>query len=163
MLTPVRNQGICGSCWAFATIAVVEAFAAIKTKKRHFYSEQQLVDCSIVYANMGCHGGLAVGGLDYVSRRGVMSRLEYGYTGEQGEKCMYDKSKADFPFSKYGFLSTQTINRLPEVLAKGPVAVSVDAALLKHYQSGIIYKDPEYQVYKCEFSGFGYHLTKPRE
>jgi C1A family cysteine protease len=53
---PVKNQGMCASCWAFATVAAFESLLLIKGKNV-LLSEQQLVDCSSKYGNKGCHGG----------------------------------------------------------------------------------------------------------
>lgn len=53
VVTPVKNQGNCGSCWSFSTTGAFEAAVAMKTKTLNDYSEQQLVDCC-AYAKYGC-------------------------------------------------------------------------------------------------------------
>lgn len=53
-MTPVKQQGVCGSCWAYATIAALEALHKKKTGENIDLSEQQLVDCSRGYGNFGC-------------------------------------------------------------------------------------------------------------
>lgn len=64
-LNAVKDQGSCGSCWSFSTIAGTEGRYSVKYGKKVVLSEQQLVDCSSAYGNAGCNGGLAKSGYQY--------------------------------------------------------------------------------------------------
>ena len=58
MISPIKNQGECGSCWAFSTVAAIEARYKMRYGDFKLLSEQQLVDCAGNYNNHGCDGGL---------------------------------------------------------------------------------------------------------
>lgn len=66
----VKNQGSCGSCWAFAAVASCESWALL-SKKTVDLSEQQLVDCSSSYGNHGCNGGSRFEALSYIKDHGI--------------------------------------------------------------------------------------------
>ena len=65
-VTKVKNQGQCGSCWAFGAVAAIESAYLIKNNKEILLSEQQLVDCGHPYLNHGCAGGLIDRAFHYV-------------------------------------------------------------------------------------------------
>jgi C1A family cysteine protease len=70
LVSPVKNQGQCGSCWAFSAVGVLESWALSK-KESIILSEQQLVDCSSAYGNFGCNGGYNYKALAYVRDFGI--------------------------------------------------------------------------------------------
>ena len=65
VVTPIKNQGSCGSCWAFSATGSIESAYWIKNGSQVLLSEQQLIDCSISYGNNGCGGGLVEYGYNY--------------------------------------------------------------------------------------------------
>merc|ERR1719396_147876 len=77
-VTPVKNQGQCGSCWAFSTIGGLEGAWEIGTGTLTSMSEQQLVDCS--KANSGCNGGLMESGFEFEQGVNVATESSYPYT-----------------------------------------------------------------------------------
>jgi len=82
-VTPVKNQGSCGSCWAFSTTGTLEGFDKIKGGSLKSLSEQQLVDCS-KNGNQGCNGGWPKVALNYFAQNGACSESGYPYTGRDG-------------------------------------------------------------------------------
>merc|ERR1711934_74104 len=90
VVTPVKNQGQCGSCWAFSTTGSVEGAMALSTGKLQSFSEQQLVDCS--KQNNACQGGLMDYAFKYIETAPLETEAAYPYTGKNGV-CDYDTSK----------------------------------------------------------------------
>ena len=86
-VTGVKQQGTCGSCWAFSSIAVLESYVAIHTGVKTTLSEQELIDCDDY--DSGCDGGRQKSALKYVSQAGgVCSEADYPYTATDELDCL---------------------------------------------------------------------------
>lgn len=86
-VTPVKNQGSCGSCWAFSATGSLEGVNFNKTGKLLSLSEQQLVDCSGSTGNNGCRGGLMTKAFQWIQKNnGICLESDYAYTAKD-ESC----------------------------------------------------------------------------
>uniref|UniRef100_A0ABM5EYS7 Pro-cathepsin H n=1 Tax=Pogona vitticeps TaxID=103695 RepID=A0ABM5EYS7_9SAUR len=93
-VTPVKNQGPCGSCWTFSTTGCLESAIAIATGKLLNLAEQQLVDCAQNFNNHGCSGGLPSQAFEYILyNKGLMGEDMYPYHAENGT-CKFQPQKA---------------------------------------------------------------------
>jgi len=82
--TGVKNQGSCGSCWAFSSIEAIESAWAIKGNALTVMSEQELVDCSSSTGNAGCNGGWYFWSYDWLKTNKTMKESDYPYTAKDG-------------------------------------------------------------------------------
>jgi len=92
IVSPVKDQGHCGSCWAFSTTGSLEAAHKQAFGKDISLSEQQLVDCAGNFNNFGCNGGLPSQAFEYIKHnRGLDTEAAYPYTGKDGV-CKFSSS-----------------------------------------------------------------------
>ena len=130
----VKDQGQCGSCWAFSTVGSLESVDAIKGTGLGDFSEQQLVDCSGSYGNMGCNGGLMDYGFEYVIDHGITTESAYPYKAVD-QSCKTDGG--DFKISKYTDVGQGNCDDLADAIQGQPISVAVDAESWQFYSGGI--------------------------
>lgn len=135
-VTPVKNQGACGACWAFTTTAAVEGAVAVTTGVLNELSNQELIDC--VTQNEGCNGGDFDYAFKFVVRKGLASTTDYQFTQSQG-KC---RSGA-YPLASRIAAAYETDpcseNGLLSIVSRRPVAVAIDGSCdaFIQYKGGI--------------------------
>ncbi|XP_062848544.1 cathepsin K [Trichomycterus rosablanca] len=141
-VTSVKNQGSCGSCWAFSSVGALEGQLKKTTGQLVDLSPQNLVDC--VTENYGCGGGFMTNAFSYVrDNKGIDSEEAYPYMG-QDEPCAYNKSGKVAEIRRYKEVKKGSEYALASAVAKvGPVSVGIDAmqSTFQFYKSGVYY-DP---------------------
>ena len=126
-VTGVKNQGQCGSCWAFSTTGSLEGAYFQAKNELISFSEQQLVDCSKSYGNQGCNGGLMNLSFFYVKDNGITTEAKYPYKGV-GQTCHYnaDTDKV-WGISDCTEVTVDSEKALVSAIAKTPVSVAIQA------------------------------------
>ncbi|XP_074470153.1 cathepsin S, ortholog 1 [Sebastes fasciatus] len=161
LVSPVRNQGLCGSCWAFSSMGALEGQMKKRTGVLVPLSPQNLVDCSTEDGNLGCRGGYISKAIRYVIRnQGVDSESFYPYE-HKDRKCRYSVAGKAGYCSDLHILPRGDEKTLQTVVASvGPVAVAVNAMLRSfHFYKGGLYNvpncDPKFINHAVLVVGYG--------
>ena len=136
-VNPIKDQAYCGSCWAFASVAALEAAHKIKSGTLLSLSEQQLVDCNTSVG--GCNGGNTTSSYAYWETHRAESEAAYPYTAKDGT-CKYSSTAATaVQVSSYSRITGSSVTDLKTALNTGVVDVAVDAesSAWNNYSSGV--------------------------
>lgn len=144
-VNPIKNQGQCGSCWAFSSTGSLEGQVFKKTGKLLSLSEQNLVDCTKSYGNQGCNGGWYENSFKYIrDNKGIDSETGYPYYTRDLGYCYYNAQYNVASDTGFVDLPTGDENALKQAVATiGPISVAIDATHpgFMSYRSGV-YVDP---------------------
>jgi len=137
-VTPTKNQGQCGSCWAFSATEAIESQWFLAGHSLISLAPQQIVDCDKV--DQGCNGGDTPTAYQYVIQAGGMeTEKDYPYQAED-DKCAFEKSKVAATIKSWTYITknkneTEMVQKL---YALGPLSICVDAASWQFYVGGVI-------------------------
>jgi len=141
-VTAIKDQGQCGSCWAFSTTGSVEGIYQLSTGKLVSLSEQNLMDCSISYGNQGCNGGLMTNAFQYIiTNKGLDTEASYPYKMTQ-QTCLFTTANVGATITGFKNVPSKNEAQLLTYLTKQPVSVAIDAShqSFQLYSSGIYYE-----------------------
>ncbi|XP_057464628.1 senescence-specific cysteine protease SAG39-like [Actinidia eriantha] len=139
-VTPVKDEGQCGCCWAFSAVAAMEGIIQLKNGKLISLSEQQLVDCDVGGEDKGCEGGLMDNAFQFIKQNnGLTTETNYPFVGQVG---ICNTQKASAPAAMItGFedVPSNNENALLQSVANQPVSVAIEASAFdfQFYSNGV--------------------------
>jgi len=137
-VTPVKDQGQCGSCWSFSTTGVMEGTFALNDEDSSMlsFAEQQLVDCCGAdgFGCQGCEGAWPYQAASYIEAKGIVTEDKYPYTAMDGTCSV---KGGDYKTTNHSMIEAGNLDDLAAASALHPVSVCVDATNWSSYSSGV--------------------------
>ncbi|KAK9085603.1 hypothetical protein Sjap_026014 [Stephania japonica] len=164
-VTSVKNQGECGSCWAFSAVAAVEGIHKLKTGRLVSLSEEQLVECDRVGEDKGCDGGLMDDAFKYMIRHGgLTSESNYPYTATDSRPCNSRKAnRIAAKIKRYEDVPVNNEKALLKAVAHQPVSVAIEASGFEfQFYSGGVFDGPCGHNLDHGVAAVGYGTSKGR-
>jgi len=145
-VTPVKDQGVCGSCWSFGTTGAIEGALFLKHKTLVRLSSQNLIDCSWGFGNNGCDGGEDTRAYDWIIKHGGIATEEsYGQYLQQDGYCHFNNATVGAQLTGYvNVTSNDPIALKTALINEGPISIAIDAGhkSMVFYANGV-YVEPE--------------------
>ncbi|XP_077229127.1 senescence-specific cysteine protease SAG39-like [Tasmannia lanceolata] len=143
-VTPIKDQGQCGCCWAFSAVAAMEGITQLKKGKLISLSEQEVVDCDTKGVDQGCQGGLMDDAFKFIQHnQGLTTEVNYPYMGVDG--TCNTKKAATHAAEINGYVDVPANNEkaLLKAVANQPISVAIDASgyAFQFYSSGVFTGD----------------------
>lgn len=141
-MSPVKNQGHCGSCWAFSANGALETQTWKHKGRMTVLSEQNLIDCTATYGNHGCHGGYMGLAYEYIERnKGVNTEESYPYEAVRGQ-CRFKRDSNTIgatikSFVRFKEHDEKNLQKLVALIGTVSCAVYGSLPTFKHYKGGI--------------------------
>jgi len=157
IVTPVKNQEQCGSCWAFSATETTESGWALAGNGLPVLAPQQIVDCD--KNDEGCGGGFPWTAYQYlISAGGQEPNSDYPYTAKNG-KCTFKSADVVAKVANWTWISkapsTELTTMINYVYQSGPVSIGVDASSWQFYNGGVLQKNCGNQIdHAVQATGF---------
>merc|ERR1712226_1595446 len=138
-VTPVKNQGQCGSCWSFSTTGSLEGANFLASNNLVSFSEQQYVDCD--HVDSGCQGGLMDNAFQYAEKEAICTEASYPYQGVGGTCAASSCTVGLKQGSVTGYKDVgSTEQDLMSAVAQQPVSIAIEAyrSIFQQYSSGVL-------------------------
>ena len=136
-VTAVKDQGSCGSCWAFSAVGAIEAAYALQHDVLADMSEQQLVDCSHEGGNAGCQGGWMDSAFEHAEKHGMCVQNDYVYHAKN-EACHETTCEDSHHYTVHDFVDLPKDAAVYDAkIQETPIAVAVDATGWQFYSGGV--------------------------
>jgi len=140
-VTPIKNQGMCGSCWSFSATGNMEGQWFLSGNSLVGLSEEELVQCDHNDC-FGCSGGWMDKAFDWVmTNNGIDSEADYAYTSGGGDTGVCDNSKLGNVVAKvagHQDLPSNEGQMASWVAQNGPLSIALDAMSWQSYSGGIM-------------------------
>ncbi|KAL1362238.1 hypothetical protein AAHE18_03G065500 [Arachis hypogaea] len=175
-VTPVKNQGSCGSCWSFSATGALEGAHYLATGELVSLSEQQLVDCDHECdpdqpgsCDKGCNGGLMNSAFEYILKSGgIMREEDYPYKGSDRGTCKFNKTMIAASVANFSVVSLDEDQIAANLVKNGPLAVAINAVFMQTYIGGvscpyICSKRLDHGVLLVGYGSGGYSLIRMKE
>ncbi|EFJ19551.1 hypothetical protein SELMODRAFT_110288, partial [Selaginella moellendorffii] len=141
-MTPVKNQGSCGSCWTFSSTGAVEGAHFLKSRELISLREEQLVDCDRM--DGGCKGGDMLNAYEYIKAKGLEAEEDYPYQEENYKEYMFPHHRCHFRPSKvaatianYSTVSEDEDQIAANLVKNGPLSIALNANYIMDYMGGV--------------------------
>jgi len=143
VVTGVKNQGQCGSCYTFSTTGNMEGVWALAGHPLVSLSEQNLIDCDHTcidgVCDGGCNGGLMANAFTWIIKNGgIESEADYPYEG-YNDKCRFDKTKIVASITNFTFINKTSTQMQAFLYKNGPISIAADATMWQYYYTGVWY------------------------
>ncbi|CAH0594034.1 unnamed protein product [Chrysodeixis includens] len=134
-VTDVKDQGSCGSCWAFSVTGNIEGQWKMQSGQLVSLSEQELVDCDKL--DNGCNGGLPDNAYRAIEQLGGLElEQDYPYEGED-DKCVFNKTLAKVQISGAVNITSNETGMAQWLVHNGPISIGINANAMQFYMGGI--------------------------